>query len=175
MQACAAVYQVEGGDRDVSVSIQSPAGDGSELQDSWRWRTFPIPKLFPSKLSPAPPPPPRTHLRPPPCTRATKWMSPGGSVCVYFQCFGRLLAPIRCAPHAALARLCSPVPSMARSSPLVGCLHRVWDFAGNSRALHWCLNAWHPLWVCTQSPGGTMGREKFICARWRRGQGGGAS
>ena len=54
---CAAVYPVEGRDKDVFISIQSPTGNNSKLQDSWRWRNFPLPKLSPSTLSPGNRPP----------------------------------------------------------------------------------------------------------------------
>ena len=40
---------------EISGTIQSPPGNISKLQDFWRWRKFPPPKLSPSKLSLATP------------------------------------------------------------------------------------------------------------------------
>ena len=59
---CAAVYQA---DKDVFVSIQSPPGNKSKLQDSRRWRKFPPSESIPAKVvpwRPSPPPAPPVIL-----------------------------------------------------------------------------------------------------------------
>ena len=77
------------------VSIQSPPGNHSRAQDSWRRRIFPLPKLCPSKLSPGKFIPP-TVTPPSPC---------------------RHTAPQACPPNACVRRmegggipLCPPPP-----------------------------------------------------------------
>ena len=37
---------------EISGTIQSLPENKSKLQDSWRWRNFPLPELSPSKLFP---------------------------------------------------------------------------------------------------------------------------
>ena len=46
--------------QEMSQAIQSPPVNNSKPQDSWRWRTFPLPKWSPGNLFPFPvrPPPP---------------------------------------------------------------------------------------------------------------------
>ena len=49
---CRVAQDVESAHQEIRGTIQSPPGNSTKLQDSWKWRNFPLPKLSPSKLSP---------------------------------------------------------------------------------------------------------------------------
>ena len=49
---CRVAQDFEIAQQEIRGTIQSLPGNNSKLQDSWRWRKFPLSKLSPSKLSP---------------------------------------------------------------------------------------------------------------------------
>ena len=106
--------------QEIRGTIQSPPLNNSKLQDSWRWRKFPRPKLSASILSPAKPPPPSPlcsgsdavilHMNPPVNTRSDLWLnfgSPGTLVNPWSGRFDAMLwAGDRDAPNKAVAPPC---------------------------------------------------------------------
>ena len=69
---CRVAQDFESAHREIRGTIQSPPGNNSKLQDSWRQRNLPLPKLSPGKLGPSPlypkPAPPNTVIVPNPAS-----------------------------------------------------------------------------------------------------------